>query len=243
MTSASRGAVSSWNYFEPTVSRLMNMPEQATPPIRLLLVDDHSLFRESLARLLESEAGFQMLGSCANVAEALTLIGRNPIDMVLLDFDLGRETGNSFLPAARAAGFRGNVLLVTAGMSEADCAQALKQGISGIFEKRDSPLALAQAIRIVAGGGTWFNRNLIHTVIQQADQPESSRTEKPLTERERQVLQGVYEGLTNKEIAQRLSASESAIKSALQQLFTKCGVRTRSQLVRVALERLSLIHI
>ncbi|MGA7411488.1 MAG: response regulator transcription factor [Bryobacteraceae bacterium] len=210
------------------------------PPIRLLLVDDHSLFRESLARLLESEPGFEMLGSCANVTDALALVERNPIDVVLLDFDLGRETGNSFLIAARAVAFRGRVLLVTAGMSEADCAQALKLGASGIFEKRDSPLALAQAIRIVAAGGTWLNRVLVQTIVQQADHPESSKAPKPLTERERQVLQGVYEGLSNKEIAQQLSASESAIKSSLQQLFAKCGVRTRSQLVRVALERSSL---
>lgn len=219
--------------------RLMKAPEPAMPPIRLLLVDDHSLFRESLARLLESEPGFEMLGSCANVADALTLAERNPIDVVLLDFDLGRETGNSFLSAARAAGLKGKVLLVTAGMSGADCAQALKLGASGIFEKRDSPLALAQAIRIVGAGGTWLSRSLIQTIIQQADQPESNKAERPLTERERQVLQGVYEGLTNKEIAQQLSASESAVKSALQQLFAKCGVRTRSQLVRVALERSS----
>jgi DNA-binding NarL/FixJ family response regulator len=215
------------------------VPEPPMPPIRLLLVDDHSLFRESLARLLESEAGFQMLGSCATVADALSLIERNPLDVVLLDFDLGRETGNFFLPAARAAGFQGKVLLVTAGMSEADSAQALKLGASGIFEKRDSPLALAQAIRIVAAGGTWLNRSLVQTIMRQVDQPESNKEDRPLTERERQVLQGVYEGLTNKEIAQQLSASESAIKSSLQQLFAKCGVRTRSQLVRVALERSS----
>ena len=209
------------------------------PPIRLLLVDDHSLFRESLARLLESEAGFQMLGSCGSVADALKLVERNPLDVVLLDFDLGREMGNSFLPAARAAGFQGKVLLVTAGMSEADCTQALKLGASGIFEKRDSPLALAQAIRIVSAGGTWLNRSLVQTIMRPVDQPESNKAERPLTERERQVLQGVYEGLTNKEIAQQLSASESAVKSVLQQLFAKCGVRTRSQLVRVALERSS----
>jgi len=215
----------------------MKAPEPTMPQIRLLLVDDHSLFRESLARLLESEAGFEVLGSCATVADALTLVERKPVDVVLLDFDLQREAGSSFLPAARAAGFLGKVLLVTAGMSEADTVQALKLGASGIFEKRDSPLALAQAIRVVLAGGTWLNRALVQTIIQQAEGPESSKAEKPLTERERQVLQGVYEGLTNKEIAQQLSASESAIKSALQQLFAKCGVRTRSQLVRVALER------
>jgi DNA-binding NarL/FixJ family response regulator len=217
----------------------MMVPEPRMPPIRLLLVDDHSLFRESLARLLESEADFQMLGNCASVADALTLVDRNPLDVVLLDFDLGRETGNSFLPAARAAGFQGKVLLVTAGMTEADCAQALKLGASGIFEKRDSPLALVQAIRIVAAGGTWLSRSLVQTIARQAEESEPGAAEKPLTERERQVLQGVYEGLTNKEIAQQLFASESAVKSTLQQLFAKCGVRTRSQLVRVALERSS----
>jgi DNA-binding NarL/FixJ family response regulator len=205
-------------------------------PIRLLLVDDHSLFRESLARLLETEPGFEIVGSCATISDALVLAGRGPVDVVLLDFDLGREHGNAFLSAARAASFQGKVLFVTAGMSEADCTLALKLGASGVFEKRDSHLALAQAIRIVSGGGTWLNRSLVQTIIQQ-EREESRETARPLTERERQVLQGVFEGLTNKEIAQLLSASESAVKASLQQLFAKCGVRTRSQLVRVALER------
>lgn len=206
------------------------------PRTRLLLLDDHVLFRDSLSRLLESEPDFEVVARCGTVSEAITALAGNPVDVVLLDFDLGDDQGHSFLTGAQRSGFAGRVLIVTAGMSESDASLALQRGASGIFLKHDSPITLAQAIRLIVSGGTWLESKLVQSLASKAGRRDDSGSHKALTARERQVLEGIFEGLTNKEIAGRIGVSESAIKATLQQLFEKLNVRTRSQLVRVALE-------
>ena len=84
----------------------------------MLLIDDHSLFRESLSRLLETESDFDIVGTCASATEALALPQLKNIDVVLLDYDLGHEQGTQFLERAGSCGFTGRVLMVTAGMSD-----------------------------------------------------------------------------------------------------------------------------
>jgi len=204
--------------------------------IRLLLLDDHVLFRESLSRLLATEADFEMAGHCGTAAEALDLLRARPVDVVLLDFDLGGEPVSQFVASARAAGFEGKILMVTAGMNAAESSMALTHGASGIFLKHSSPVNLAQAIRLVASGQMWVDQKVVQMLAEGVPQPEDSSLRNLLTAREQQVLQGLFEGLTNKEIAAQLSVSESAVKATLQQLFQKTRVRTRSQLVRIALE-------
>lgn len=205
-------------------------------PIRLLLLDDHVLFRESLGRLLASEADFEMAGHCGTAAEALELLSRTPVDVLLLDFDLGGDPAAHFAEAARAAGFEGKILMVTAGMNAAESSLALTTGASGIFLKHSSPGLLAQAIRMVASGQMWVDPKIVRMLAEGVPQREERSLQSMLTARERQVLQALYEGLSNKEIAAQLGVSESAVKATLQQLFQKTHVRTRSQLVRIALE-------
>jgi len=205
-------------------------------PIRLLLLDDHVLFREGLRRLLISEADFETVAECSTLAEALQVLSRAPIDMVLLDFDLEDETGARFISAAAASGYSGKILMVTAGMSPLDIAVAKKLGISGIFLKHSSPATLLHAIRTVADGGEWMDPK-ISQLGSDAAKSETHAEKEPLTPREQQVLRSVFEGLTNKEIAYRIGASQSSVKATLQNLFEKTGVRTRSQLVRIAIER------
>ena len=103
--------------------------------IRLLLLDDHVLFRESLSRLLASEADFEMAGHCGTVNEALEMLRRTPVDVLLLDFDLGGDHATHFADAARAAGFAGKILMVTAGMSASESSLTLTSGAAGIFLK------------------------------------------------------------------------------------------------------------
>jgi DNA-binding NarL/FixJ family response regulator len=205
-------------------------------PIRLLLLDDHILFRESLSRLLASEPDFEMVGQSGASAEALDMLSRKPVDVVLLDFDLGEEHGSQFISAARRAGYTGKILMVTAGMSAAESSIALQMGASGIFLKHNSPGTLAKAIRLVAGGEMWVDQRVIQLMADGVQHREDQSVRKLLTERERQVLRGIFEGLTNKEIAGQIGVSEGAVKATLQQLFQKTRVRTRSQLVRIALE-------
>lgn len=201
-------------------------------------MDDHSLFRESLSRLLQSEPGFRMVGCCARVAEALPMIASEKPDIILLDYDLGEEQGTAALDAIRGQGFTGRVLMVTAGMSDAATVRVLESGSEGIFLKHSSPAQLVDAIHRVMAGEPWLDPRAMRSLISGATRKsEEQRSSQSLTERERTVLQGVFEGLTNKEIAAQLQVSEGAIKAVMQQLFDKTGVRTRSQLVRIALEK------
>jgi DNA-binding NarL/FixJ family response regulator len=128
------------------------------------------------------------------------------------------------------------ILMVTAGMSAIESSTALRLGASGIFLKHGSPGALAQAIRLVAGGAMWVDPHVIQLMAETVEERGARSERTSLTEREQQVLQGVFEGLANKEIGVHLGISESAVKGALQQLFRKTNVRTRSQLVRIALD-------
>jgi DNA-binding NarL/FixJ family response regulator len=204
--------------------------------IRILLLDDHALFREGLSRLVDSEPDLEMTGHCATVDKAIDILRQKTIDLVLLDYDLGKENGFQFIARAREMGFEGRFLIVTAGMSDAQSVQAVRLGVSGIFTKHSSPVSLARAIRKVMAGETWLDQTSVQALVEATKRQETPDSNRPFTERENQVLQGVFEGFSNKEIGARLDISESSVKAALQQLFHKTGVRTRSQLVRIALE-------
>jgi two-component system, NarL family, nitrate/nitrite response regulator NarL len=212
------------------------MSKAAEPPVTILLVDDHALFRESVARLLATEPGFHVIANCDSIEEALAVLQKTHIDIVLLDFDLGQRDGGEFMRLARQHGFSGKVLVVTAGVQKEQAADLIRRGISGIFMKHDSAALLIEGVRDVLAGKVWFDRELLQEAMSGAGVKQGSKADR-FTERERQVLSGVFEGLANKEIAERIGASESSVKATLQQLFSKTGVRTRSQLVRIALEQ------
>ncbi|HEY2150030.1 MAG TPA: response regulator transcription factor, partial [Vicinamibacterales bacterium] len=129
------------------------------------------------------------------------------------------------------------VLIVTAGIQSNEAAELIRRGISGIFLKRDSAASLAQSIRDVMAGKVSFEQGVFQQAMTEVAPMNPAPGGERFTERERQVLSYVFEGLANKEIAGRIGVSESSIKAALQQLFAKTGVRTRSELVRIALER------
>jgi len=200
----------------------------------VLLVDDHGVFRESVAKALSAEPDLEV-AHCATIGDALQRIGRHPVDVILLDHDLGAERASQFLPAARQLGFNGRVLIVTAWVSDTEARRLLRQGVSGIFLKENPLSVLAESIRAVQAGETWLDqryRNLAEEE-QNTGQPDSGPR---FNERQRKVLRFVLEGLSNKEIAWHLQISESYVKAILQSLFEQTGVRTRGQLVRVALE-------
>jgi DNA-binding NarL/FixJ family response regulator len=206
--------------------------------IQLLLIDDHSLFRESLSRLLQTESDFHILETCASASEALAHPKLKEADVALLDYDLGPEQGTRFLDKARSHGFKGRTLMVTAGMSDSVMLRALENGASGVFLKHSPPGRLVEAIRKVAQGEVWLDPAVTRSIIAAATgNAGTPRRGHDLTQREQAVLRGVFEGLTNKEIGAQLAISESSVKAVLQQLFEKTGVRTRSQLVRIAIEK------
>jgi two-component system nitrate/nitrite response regulator NarL len=206
--------------------------------IRLLMVDDHSLFREGLGRLLESISEFQIVGQCATVDEALFALSETPVDVVLLDYDLGDEQGSRLLVDLKNRGSSAKVLMVTAGMSDAATLQIMDSGASGIFLKHSGPDQLVAAIHRVVNNEIWLDTRAARSLVaaRSAHTDRMERTQ-PLTTRQDEVLRGILDGLANKEIAWKLQVSESSIKAVIQELFRKAGVRTRSQLVRIAIEK------
>ena len=123
------------------------MPDTAERPIEILLVDDHALFRESVARLLAAEPGFRVTAHCSSVDEALEELRKTRVDIVLLDFDLGQHDGKEFMRLAAQQGFSGKVLVVTAGVQKEQAADLIRSGISGIFMKHDSAALLIEGVR------------------------------------------------------------------------------------------------
>lgn len=208
--------------------------------VRVLLVDDHALFRESVARFLNSEAGFDVVAHCGSGIEALQIVksSSSVIDIILLDLDLGQETGLEFLDGLRNLKFAGKVLLVTADVSDSEVLALIRKGVSGVFMKHESPALLIQAIRETMNGKATFGQDLLRRALEKTEAYiNANQGHSKLTEREKQVLSLVFEGLANKQIAAQLNISETTVKACLQHLFAKTGVRTRSQLVRVALEQ------
>jgi two-component system, NarL family, nitrate/nitrite response regulator NarL len=207
--------------------------------IRILMVDDHSLFRESLSRLLETNPAFHVVGQCGTVSEAIAVYSETPTDIILLDYDLGEEQGSRLLPELKSHLGTAKVLMVTAGMSDAITLQAMEAGASGVFLKHSNLDQLVTAIHQVVRGEIWLDTGIAHSLFKGRSTQREERLERtqPLTSRQSEVLRGILDGLTNKEIAWNLKVSESSVKAVIQELFHKAGVRTRSQLVRIAIER------
>jgi two-component system, NarL family, nitrate/nitrite response regulator NarL len=210
---------------------------KADRTIRILLIDDHTLFRESLRRLLEAESAFEIAGDVSSTSGVINQLPGMQVDLILLDFDLGEKTALEFLSLVHSQNLKVHILLVTAGLNQPDIVRVFELGVSGIFLKHSPPEDLVSAIHRVMRGEVWMDPRVMGSMVSgitnASMQKDSTKT---LNDRQRDVLQGVFEGLSNKEIAARLDISEPYVKAILQQLFNKTGVRSRSQLVRVALE-------
>ncbi|MGO9257626.1 MAG: response regulator [Bryobacteraceae bacterium] len=217
------------------------MEEQAEQGrIRLVLVDAQALFRASLSRFLATQPYLEVVGECGSAAEALEILAGFSVDIVLVDLDLRAEDGEALMSAARRAGYQGRFLVVAGTAGAKELADAIKLGASGIFLKSEAPERLVQAIRLVASGAVWVDQKAIQLLAEQlGDRPgrvADSRPANVLTEKEEKVLLGILGGLTNRKIGDSMGLSESTVKSVVQHLFVRAGVRTRSQLVRMALE-------
>ena len=164
-------------------------------PIRILIIDDHSLFREAIARLLAGEPDFQIAGEAATVEEGLKALQGTPIDIVLLDINLGLQQGGAFLTLARNEGFAGRILVVTAGVSKFESTRLFQRGCSAIILKHERPERLIESIRdaIRRKSGDELQREL----KKQLDSYDAA-VPNPLTVRERQVLRAVFDGQLTK---------------------------------------------
>jgi two-component system nitrate/nitrite response regulator NarL len=212
------------------------LDKTAAASIDVLLVDDHGMFREGLARVLEKEPGIKVVGQSATCAQALTMLAKSGANMVLLDVDLGPERAVDFIVEAKKRGFDGHLLVVTAGVSGPEAVQLVQAGVAGILHKHHSTDALCKTIRQVAAGEVCLEQEYLAALFRSTDRSKEPNRAR-LTDRDKKILRFIFQGLTNKEIGSRIEISEGAVKFSLRQLCEKLGVRTRAQLVKVALEQ------
>lgn len=208
------------------------------PEIRILMVDDHSLFREGLGRLLSTDPSLRIVGQCSTVREAAELLTQHPADVILLDYDLGEESGFRLFAELPRLKCEAKVLLVTAGLPDEAIVRVMEAGAAGIILKHSPPDRLVAALRQIANGEIWMDNAAIQGLLAGSrTRTEEAQRNQSLTVRQTAVLRGILDGLANKEIAWKLKTSETSVKAVIQELFHKAGVRTRSQLVRIAIER------
>jgi two-component system nitrate/nitrite response regulator NarL len=206
--------------------------------IRILIIDDHSLFRQSLGRFLATTPGCRVVGQCGSASEAARAFSSTQADVVLLDFDLGDGEGVDLIAELKKHQETAKVLMVTAGMPDDSAVRVMQAGASGIFLKHGSLDALLTAMQRVAAGGVWLDSDEVKAIVTSSlVRKENSDRGRTLTTRQGEVMRGILDGLSNKEIAVTINASESSVKAVIQELFRKAGVRTRSQLVRIAIEK------
>ncbi|MFD7503085.1 response regulator [Streptomyces sp. NPDC059850] len=218
----------------------MTTPPDATPPIRLLLCDDHAVVRAGLLALLSSTAGIEVVGEAGSGEEALAMAARVRPDVVLMDLQLGDGMDGVEATRRLASGTPGaapeepapRVLVLTMFDTDADIARAIEAGATGYLLKAERPEELFAAIRNAAAGRTALSAPVADRLMAQLRTPRPA-----LSEREREILQQLARGLGNREIARALFISEATVKTHLGRIYGKLGVDTRAGAVAVATER------
>lgn len=215
--------------------------------IRLLIVDDHPLFRRGLTALLSADAGLRVVGDAADAGEAQRQAELLQPDVILLDNHLPGVTGVAALPALRAACPQCCILMLTVSEDEADLAAALRGGASGYLLKTIDGETLSTAIRRAVAGDNVIAQEMTAKLVaafRQASAPapvpdpgaaEPAAAE--LSPRETEILVEIGRGASNKEIARRLSIAESTVKIHVQHLLRKLDVSSRVQLAVIAKSR------
>ncbi|MCB1632001.1 MAG: response regulator [Pseudomonadales bacterium] len=219
------------------------MNETATP-IRILVVDDHTLFRRGLTALLAREPGFLVIGDEADVSHALLRAAEQQPDLVLLDNHLPGVRGVDALPALREAAPAARILMLTVSEDEQDLLDALRGGACGYLLKTIDGDVLGDAIRRAMAGesviATEMTTKLVSavrqtdTVLQQNPAPTSPLD--ALSARERDILRGIARGDSNKVIARELGIAETTVKIHVQHVLRKLDVASRVQAAVIATE-------
>lgn len=206
--------------------------------IRVLIADDHAIFREGLRKLLEAEADISVVGEARTGSECLTLVEKLKPDVVLLDLKMPEQDGLAVLTALGVQKTPAKALVLTASEDERDFVEAVKRGARGIVLKQAASELLLDGIRKVHRGELWIDQRVTAGVMKaMAEAPgTSTRRERPLlSDREREVVHLVAQGFRNKEIADKLFISEQTVKNHLHNIFDKLGVSDRLELALYAL--------
>ena len=206
--------------------------------IRILIADDHSIFRDGVRKLLEAEGGFTVVGEATNGSEALDLVNQLQPDVLLLDISMPRLTGLEVLRRLSNQPAPLRTILLTASVEKSEIIEALLLGAHGVVPKQSASRMLFKSIRTVMAGEFWVSRDMVSDLVETLRGPASSglagAKTMGLTRRELEVIAAVVEGQVNKDIAQTFHISEYTVKHHLTRIFDKLGVSNRVELAMFA---------
>lgn len=195
----------------------------------VVVVDDHPVVRAGLVALLSTRDGMQVVGEAESAAAALAVVERERPDVVLMDLQLGADDGVAATRALRERDPGTRVLILTTYDTDADIVAAIEAGACGYLLKDATPDALGAAVEAAARGETVFAPSVAGRLARRVVARPAE-----LTDRERDVVALLAEGLTNRQIARRLFLSEATVKTHLVHVFGKFGVDNRTAAVAAA---------
>jgi len=205
-----------------------------TPPISVLIVDDHPVVRRGLRVLLEVAGGIEVAGEAGDGDTALALAAEHTPDVILLDLKLPGVDGIAVLGALKARDSAARVLVLTSATEPALASLALRSGAAGLLYKDVDPDALVRAIRSVHDGHLLLAAEAAGTLVRPAGQAAGLDA---LTSREREVLAELTRGRSNREIARALRISEKTVKAHVSSVLAKLGVQDRTQAALLAVRQ------
>ena len=210
------------------------------PSVRIVIADDHTIFRDGLRRLLEAEPELEVVGEAADGAEAVTQTRQQTPDILLLDLAVPRVPGMDALReiSAMEEEVKTKIIVLTAAVERIQIVQALQMGARGVVMKEAATQLLMKAIRTVMSGQYWIGREAVGDIVDFM-RTNASGEKAPrnfgLTKREMEILAAIVAGLSNKEIARRFALSEDTVKHHLTNIFDKVGVASRLELALFAI--------
>jgi len=206
--------------------------------IRIIIADDHTIFRKGLCSLLEAEFGFTVVGEADNGADAVKMLRSLQPDVLLLDLAMPGLSGLDVLGELATASTPVRTIVLTAAIEKAEIMKALQLGAAGVVLKSSSPELLFKSIRSVMAGQHWIGRDAVSDLLQAlhsyAAAAPPQRPRFGLTARELEVTSAVVSGFSNKEIAKKFTLSEDTVKHHLTKIFDKVGASNRLELALFA---------
>jgi len=212
------------------------MTDQLTKKIRVLIVDDHIVVRQGLRTFLELQDDIEVLGEAANGVEGVEMAGRLKPDVVLMDLVMPRLDGISATRQIVALGLGIKVLALTSFAEEDKVVPAVQAGASGYLLKDISPADLADAIRAASCGETRLHPDAARKLMDQVSRHTVEPEPESLTAREREVMDLVAQGMSNKKIAEKLVISEKTVKTHISSLLGKLNLGDRTQMAIYAIK-------